>query len=60
VAPGWNFYVAPGANDAWSGLLPTPNAAKTDGPFATLERARDEIRARRRVQTEQDKTLWKA
>ncbi len=31
-------------NDAWSGTLTEPNPAKTDGPFATLERARDEIR----------------
>ena len=38
-------YVATNGNDAWSGTLAEPNAAKTDGPFATLERARDEIRA---------------
>jgi|GEM_PF-1575271 len=34
-----------GGNDAWSGTLPEPNAAGTDGPFATLRRARDAIRA---------------
>ncbi len=39
-----NFYVATNGNDAWSGTLPAPNAAKTDGPFATLTRARDAIR----------------
>lgn len=38
------FYVAPDGNDAWSGRLPAPNAAGTDGPFATLTRARDGIR----------------
>lgn len=38
------LYVSPKGNDAWSGRLATPNRAKTDGPFATLERARDEIR----------------
>lgn len=38
------LYVAINGNDAWSGALPVPNAAGTDGPFATLERARDEIR----------------
>jgi len=37
------FYVATNGNDAWSGRLPAPKGA--DGPFATLERARDEIRA---------------
>lgn len=38
------FYVSPKGNDAWSGKLAEPNKAKTDGPFATLSRARDAIR----------------
>jgi len=38
------FYVATDGNDAWSGKLPAPNAGKTDGPFATLRRARDAVR----------------
>ena len=38
------LYVSPKGNDAWSGRLPEPNAAKTDGPFATLIGARDAIR----------------
>jgi len=38
------FYVARNGNDAWSGRLAQPNPAGSDGPFATLERARDEIR----------------
>jgi len=38
------FYVATNGNDAWSGTLAEPNEGKTDGPFATLERARDAIR----------------
>ncbi len=41
------IHVAPDGNDAWSGRLAAPNAAGSDGPFATLERARDEVRARR-------------
>ena len=40
---GMAFYVAPGGNDAWSGKLAAPNAEKTDGPFATLGRARDAV-----------------
>jgi hypothetical protein len=56
--PGWNFYVALNGNDAWSGLLPAPNATRTDGPFATLERARDEIRTRRKTQSDKDRTSW--
>lgn len=39
-----DFYVATNGNDAWSGKRPASNRSKTDGPFATLERARDEIR----------------
>lgn len=39
-----NFYVATNGNDNWSGKIAGPNAAKTDGPFATLDKARDEIR----------------
>lgn len=42
------LYVSLTGNDSWSGRLPTPNRAKTDGPFATLERARDEIRKLKR------------
>jgi hypothetical protein len=38
------LYVAPNGRDAWSGELAEPNAAGTDGPFATLARARDAIR----------------
>jgi len=39
------FFVAPAGNDAWSGRLELPLTDKTDGPFATLPRARDAIRA---------------
>ena len=38
------FYVAPNGDDGWSGALPKPDRGGTDGPFATLERARDAIR----------------
>jgi hypothetical protein len=38
------FFVAPGGNDAWSGRLPEPNRTKTDGPFASLQGARDALR----------------
>lgn len=39
------FYVAPDGNDTWTGRLPQPNAAKSDGPLASLEGARDAVRA---------------
>ncbi|MEW6359877.1 MAG: right-handed parallel beta-helix repeat-containing protein [Planctomycetota bacterium] len=38
------FFVSPNGNDAWSGKLPSANAQKTDGPFRSVSRARDEIR----------------
>jgi hypothetical protein len=43
------WHVSPSGNDAWSGSLPEPNAGRTDGPVATLERARDAIRERRKA-----------
>ena len=39
------LYVATNGNDAWYGKLAAPNADGTDGPFATLQKARDAIRA---------------
>lgn len=39
------FHVATCGNDAWSGKPAKPNNGNTDGPFATVERARDAIRS---------------
>ena len=41
---GMTLFVANDGNDTWSGRISASNADATDGPFATLERARDEIR----------------
>ena len=41
---GATFFVATKGNDAWSGRLPEPNAEGTDGPFASLARARNAVR----------------
>lgn len=38
------WYVASDGNDTWSGMLPSPNDARIDGPFATLTRARNAVR----------------
>ncbi|MGA3244480.1 MAG: right-handed parallel beta-helix repeat-containing protein [Bacteroidota bacterium] len=38
------FYVAPTGDDSWSGTMAASNRNLTDGPFATLARARDAIR----------------
>lgn len=42
------FYVSHRGDDRWSGRSAAPNAAHTDGPFATIAHARDAIRALRR------------
>lgn len=46
-AAGRNFYVAIDGQDDWSGKLAAPNKTHTDGPFATLTRARDAVRSLR-------------
>lgn len=38
------IYVSPSGNDTWSGRLANPNVDRTDGPLASLEKARDVIR----------------
>jgi Right handed beta helix region len=49
-----DFFVAVNGSDQWSGQLALPNQARTDGPFATLVRARDAIRALERVQDKKE------
>ena len=39
-----DFYVSPKGNDNWSGTLAEPNSASTDGPFATIMRAKIAVR----------------
>ena len=39
-----DFFVSPKGNDNWSGTLAEPNAAGTDGPFATIYRAQQGVR----------------
>ncbi|MFC2087002.1 chondroitinase family polysaccharide lyase [Bacteroidota bacterium] len=38
------LYVSKVGNDTWSGELASPNFNNTDGPLASIERARDKIR----------------
>lgn len=55
-----NFYVAPNGNDNWSGHLPYPNRTHTDGPFATLGRAQQAVRAFKKQHPTQKEgiTVW--
>lgn len=44
AGPEADFFVATDGNDNWSGRLAERNQEGTDGPFASLERARDALR----------------
>jgi hypothetical protein len=44
------FYVAPNGSDVWSGRRAAPDAERTDGPFATPQRARGAVRELKRRQ----------
>ena len=52
-----NFFVAPAGNDQWSGRLAEPNAAKTDGPFASVKRAQEAVRAQKQQEPARDKPI---
>ena len=51
ASPTADFYVAKNGNDSWSGKLAVPNRKRTDGPFATLQRAQQAVRELRRKAT---------
>lgn len=38
-----DFYIATNGNDSWSGKLAAPNADRSDGPFASIERAQQAV-----------------
>jgi hypothetical protein len=42
-----SLYVAPDGKDDWSGMLPEPNAERSDGPLATIAGARNLVRKMR-------------
>ena len=48
------IHVAVDGDDAWTGLLPAPNADRTDGPLATPAAARDAARRLRAVPGEKN------
>jgi hypothetical protein len=45
TTPSADFFVAVDGSDSWSGTLATPNAGRTDGPFASVARAQNAIRS---------------
>jgi hypothetical protein len=52
-----DYFVATDGNDQWSGKLESPNKTYTDGPFATLGRARDEVRKLKLSESNKDITV---
>jgi len=50
-----DYFVNPDGNDLWSGAVKQPNAKLTDGPFKTLERAKQAIRTLKQTHTFNDK-----
>ncbi len=44
ASTGADFYVSPTGLDTWSGAIAEPASNGSDGPFATLKRARDAVR----------------
>jgi len=54
------LYVSPAGNDSWSGLLSAPNAANTDGPFATFDHARAVVQAVDKTGTNQVNVQFRA
>lgn len=49
-----DFYVVVDGDDRWSGTLPVTNSDSSDGPFATLTRARDAVRVLKRNTVNRD------
>ena len=43
-----SFYVSHSGNDSWSGKVPSPDKAGKNGPFATLEKAREAVRSEKK------------
>lgn len=52
------LYVAPNGNDAWSGSLPAPNPASTDGPLKSPIAARNAIRKLRSTGNNEPATIF--
>jgi hypothetical protein len=43
IGTGADYFIATNGNNSWSGTLAAPNAANTDGPFATIAHAQTAV-----------------
>jgi len=57
IAKRADLFVATNGNDKWSGTLPEPNKDRTDGPLATLAKARDKVRELKKKNPKKDITV---
>jgi len=57
VAQNADFHISPVGNDSWSGRLPAPNTDRSDGPFATLDKARTAVADLRKAQPTLDRPV---
>ena len=48
------FYISLSGNDSWSGKLAEPNSDQTDGPFRSLQKARDAVRELKQAESMPD------
>ncbi|MGA2621446.1 MAG: right-handed parallel beta-helix repeat-containing protein [Thermoguttaceae bacterium] len=55
--PQADLYVSTHGNDAWSGRLSRPNPTQTDGPLATLDRARQLVRELKRAEADRQRPI---
>ncbi len=55
--PEADLFVSPSGNDQWSGRLDEPNAEKTDGPLATIHRARQAVRRLKRQEPNRHRAI---
>lgn len=55
--PSADFFVSPQGNDSWSGKLPSPNAGRTDGPFASPAKAQAALRELRKAEPNKPRTV---
>ncbi|MCX8064156.1 MAG: right-handed parallel beta-helix repeat-containing protein [Candidatus Hydrogenedentes bacterium] len=54
-----NIYVSPKGDDNWSGEIEEPNSEKTNGPFATINRALDKVKEIRKNFSEDSQSTVK-
>lgn len=53
-----DYYVAVDGDDRWSGQLESPNQDRSDGPFRSVQQARDAVRSAKEASERRDFVVW--